>query len=39
MPGAIFALIVLPLIIIGISVVLYYVSGKQKPKDRDRVKG
>jgi hypothetical protein len=31
--GAIFALIILPLIIIGTSVVLYYISGKKEETD------
>jgi hypothetical protein len=31
--GAIFALIILPLIIIGTSVVLYYIPGKQEEMD------
>jgi hypothetical protein len=31
--GAIFCLIILPLIIIGTSVVLYYISGKQEDMD------
>jgi hypothetical protein len=31
--GAIFALIILPLIIIGMSVVLYYISGKKEETD------
>jgi hypothetical protein len=35
--GAIFALIILPLIIIGTSVVLYYISGK--PGDMETKKG
>jgi hypothetical protein len=38
MPGALFALIILPLLIIGTSVVLYYVSGKPRDKKADRVK-
>ena len=32
MPGAIFALIILPLVIIGISLILYYVSGKHRDR-------
>ncbi len=34
--GAIFALIILPLIIIGTSVVLYYISGKQEEIDTQK---
>lgn len=36
--GAIFALIILPLIIIGTSVVLYYISGKQEDMDAQKGK-
>jgi hypothetical protein len=36
--GAIFALIILPVIIIGTSVVLYYTSGKQEDTDTQKRK-
>jgi hypothetical protein len=36
--GAIFALIILPLMIIGTSVVLYYISGKQEEIDTQRIR-
>jgi hypothetical protein len=36
--GAIFALIILPLIIICTSVVLYYISGKQEDMDTKKSK-
>lgn len=38
MLGVIFALIILPLMIIGTSVVLYYISGKPEKMDTQRIK-